>query len=78
MKEIKLHVNGIMCPNCVKKIVTKLSVQKGCGNVSVSDDYSAVYVKYNETQTNADIIKNTIESIKEKSFQVTEQEDMIS
>ena len=77
MKEIKLHVNGIMCPNCVKKIVTELSAEKGCGNVAVSDDYSTVYVKYNENQTNADIIKNTIESIEEKSFQVIEQEDMI-
>ena len=78
LKEIKMNVTGIMCNNCVSKVNTALSVMKGCLSSVVSEDYSTVSVKYDENLLLADQIINTIESIKEKSFHVTNKEEIIS
>ena len=76
MKKIKMSVNGIMCNNCVKKINAAISDAVGCERSDVSDDFSTVYVEFNENQTSAGHIAGIIESIKDKSFHVIKTEEV--
>lgn len=75
MKKIKMSVNGIMCNNCIKKINAAVSNAVGCESSNVSDDFSTVYVEYNENQTSTSQITDIIEGIKDKSFQVIKTEE---
>jgi Heavy-metal-associated domain. len=77
LKEIKLYVNGIMCPNCVSKITAALAEEDGCDSAFVSDDYSTVNVQFQENRITVDQIINKIESIQGKSFHVAKQEEVI-
>lgn len=76
MKKIKMSVNGIMCNNCVKKINAAIFDAVGCERSDVSDDFSTVYVEFNENQTSSGQIASVIEGIKDKSFQVIKTEDV--
>ncbi len=76
MKEIKLYVDGIMCNNCVSKINTALSALDGCDSSMVSEDYSKVYVKYNEKRLSLEQIIIIIENIKGKSFNILKKEEI--
>ena len=70
-----MSVNGIMCNNCVKIINAAISDAVGCESSDVSEDFSTVYVEFNENQTSAGQITGIIEGIKDKSFQVIKTEE---
>ena len=76
MKKIKMSVNGIMCNNCVKKINVAISDSVGCEASNVSDDFSTVYVEFNENLTSASQISKIIEGIQDKTFQVIRTEEV--
>jgi copper chaperone CopZ len=68
MKESTLQVEGIMCPNCVKKIKTVLLARDEISNVEISEDYQTVRVFYDEKALDPLRVGMMIEQIEDKSF----------
>ncbi|WKY44570.1 heavy-metal-associated domain-containing protein [Eubacteriaceae bacterium ES2] len=68
MKESVLCIEGIMCPNCVKKIKTVLLARDEIKTVEVAEDYQTVRVLYDEETIDTLRIGMMIEQIENKSF----------
>lgn len=73
MKEVHLHVDGIMCNNCVRKVKADLKKLSGVNNVSVSPNFQMVSLAVEENKVTLTQIKQVIETIEGKSFKVIKQ-----
>lgn len=76
MKVIRLQVAGIMCGNCVKKVVDCLLRAAGISAAEVSEDFGFVTVQYEESKMTVKKISDLINNIQGKSFQVTSFQDI--
>lgn len=63
MKTLKIQLEELTCPSCVKKIEGVLSKQKGVSEAKVLFNSSKVKVTFDENFITADILTSTIEKL---------------
>jgi copper chaperone CopZ len=63
MKTLKIQLEELTCPSCVKKIEGVLSKQKGVSEAKVLFNSSKVKVTFDENFITADILASTIEKL---------------
>ena len=68
MTKIKMEVDGIFCPNCVKKIKQTASEVPGIAAIDVTEDFKTVNVEFDAAQIDVEGIKQMIETIPDKEF----------
>lgn len=63
MAKAEFQLESLTCPTCVKKIETTLNKAKGVDSVKVLFNSSKVKTEFDDTQTNAEKLKITIENL---------------
>lgn len=63
MAKAEFQLEPLTCPTCVKKIESTLTKAKGVDSVKVLFNSSKVKTEFNDTQTNAEKLKLTIENL---------------
>lgn len=63
MAKAEFQLEPLTCPTCVKKIESTLTKAKGVDSVKVLFNSSKVKTEFDDTQTNADKLKLTIENL---------------
>ncbi|WP_068676279.1 heavy-metal-associated domain-containing protein [Oceanobacillus sp. Castelsardo] len=63
MKTIKLQLEPLTCPSCIKKIETRLGKMNGVEEVKVMFNSSKVKATFNEESVKVEEIKETIEKL---------------
>lgn len=63
MKTVKLQLEPLTCPSCVKKIETTVNKLDGVEEAKVLFNSSKVKATYNEADVSVDEIKQTIEKL---------------
>lgn len=61
MIDVILHVDGMSCEHCVNAITKSLLSLDGIKDVKVDLNSKTVFVKYDNSKTSLDLIKNQIE-----------------
>lgn len=61
MMDLTITVQGMTCGHCEKAVKNAVNDLAGVSNVSVNLDEKLVSVKFNESETNVDQIKEAIE-----------------
>lgn len=59
IREVTFNVH-LHCSSCVKKIQENIAFEKGVKDLKVSLEDQTVYVKYDASKTNEDVLKNAI------------------
>ncbi|ATW25584.1 heavy-metal-associated domain-containing protein [Candidatus Formimonas warabiya] len=65
-----MQVEGIHCPNCVKKLKETASGVQGICDADVEEDLKTVKIKYDTDVLSLDAVKQIIETIPGKEFVV--------
>lgn len=68
---IKFKVEGIYCPNCVKKLLKTMEEVNGIEESNLDTESNILTLKYETDKLNDSQIKNIIESIPDKEFVAT-------
>lgn len=63
MTTVKLQLEPLTCPSCIKKIETKVGKMTGVEEAKVLFNSSKVKATFNEIDVSADEIKETIEKL---------------
>lgn len=63
MAKAEFKLEQLTCPTCVKKIETALTKSKGVDSVRVLFNSSKVKTEFDDTQTDAERLKDTIEKL---------------
>ncbi|MDD4766514.1 MAG: heavy-metal-associated domain-containing protein [Desulfotomaculaceae bacterium] len=63
MAKAEFQLEPLTCPTCVKKIESTLTRAKGVDSVKVLFNSSKVKAEFDDTQTNAEKLKLTIENL---------------
>jgi len=63
MAKAEFQLEPLTCPTCVKKIESTLTKAKGVDSVRVLFNSSKVKTEFDDTQTNAEKLKLTIENL---------------
>jgi copper ion binding protein len=63
MTTVKLQLEPLTCPSCIKKIETKVGKMEGVEEARVLFNSSKVKATINEDQVTADDLKDTIEKL---------------
>jgi copper chaperone CopZ len=63
MAKAEFQLEPLTCPTCVKKIESTLAKAKGVDSVRVLFNSSKVKTEFDDTQTNAEKLKLTIENL---------------
>ncbi|AFM00228.1 copper chaperone [Desulfitobacterium dehalogenans ATCC 51507] len=63
MAKAEFQLEPLTCPTCVKKIESTLTKAKGVDSVKVLFSSSKVKTEFDDTQTNAEKLKLTIENL---------------
>ncbi len=63
-----LQVDGIHCPNCVKKIKQTARAVPGIDYIDVEEDLKTVRIAYDPDLLDPEAIKQAIEGIPDKEF----------
>lgn len=63
MAKAEFQLEPLTCPTCVKKIESTLTKAKGVDSVKVLFNSSKVKTEFDDTQTNAEKLKLTIENL---------------
>lgn len=63
-----MQVDGIHCPNCVKKIKQTASAVPGIYYIDVEEDLKTVKIEYDPDLIDPDAVKQMIETIPGKEF----------
>lgn len=63
MKQIKLQLETLTCPTCIKKIEGALNQTDGVENAKVLFNSSKVKVGFDESKLNTEEISHTIEQL---------------
>ncbi|GAB3806840.1 heavy-metal-associated domain-containing protein [Virgibacillus kimchii] len=63
MKTIKIQLEPLTCPSCIKKIETKLGKMKGVDEAKVMFNSSKVKATFDEGKVSKDEIEETIEKL---------------
>ena len=61
MKEVKLNITGMHCEGCSTRLQKVLNNQDGVENATVSLENKEAVVKFDESQTNIDALKEAVE-----------------
>lgn len=61
MKEVKLNITGMHCEGCSTRLQKVLNNQDGVENATVSLENKEAVVKFDESQTNVDALKEAVE-----------------
>lgn len=61
MKEIKLNIEGMHCEGCSTRLQKVLNNQDGVEDAKVSLEEKEAIIKYDESQTNVDSLKEAVE-----------------
>jgi len=59
IREVTFNVH-LHCNSCVKKIQENIAFEKGVKDLKVSLEEQTVYVKYDASKTNEEVLKNAI------------------
>lgn len=70
MKQLKLQLETLTCPTCIKKIEGALSKTEGVESAKVLFNSSKVKVKYEDTIISSEQISETIEQLGYSVLQV--------
>ncbi|MHD0397102.1 heavy-metal-associated domain-containing protein [Staphylococcus simulans] len=70
MKQLKLHLETLTCPTCIKKIEGALNKTEGIASAKVLFNSSKVKVKYDDTIISSEQINETIEQLGYSIIQV--------
>ena len=65
---ITMQVDGIYCPNCVKKIKQTANTVPGIHYIDVGEDLKTVKIEYDPNLIEPDAVKQMIEMIPDKEF----------
>lgn len=63
MAKAEFQLEPLTCPTCVKKIESTLTKAKGVDSVKVLFNSSKVKTEFDDTQTNVEKLKLTIENL---------------
>lgn len=63
MSKVVLQLETISCPSCIKKIEDAVSKMSGVESVKVLFNSSKVRADFDETNTSADAIKETVQKL---------------
>lgn len=63
MKQLKLQLETLTCPTCIKKIEGALNKTEGVESAKVLFNSSKVKIKFDETIVASEQIKETIEQL---------------
>ena len=63
MAKAEFQLEPLTCPTCVKKIESTLTRAKGVDSVKVLFNSSKVKAEFDDTQTNSEKLKLTIENL---------------
>lgn len=63
MTTVKLQLEPLTCPSCIKKIETKVGKMKGVDEAKVMFNSSKVKATFDEDQVSKDEIKETVEKL---------------
>lgn len=61
MKEVKLNITGMHCEGCSTRLQKVLNNQDGVKDATVSLENKEAVVKFDESQTNVDALKEVVE-----------------
>ena len=61
MKKVKLNITGMHCEGCSTRLQKVLNNQDGVENATVSLENKEAVVKFDESQTNIDALKEAVE-----------------
>ena len=61
MKEVKLNITGMHCEGCSKRLKKVLNNQDGVEDATVSLENKEAVVKFDESQTNVNALKEAVE-----------------
>ncbi len=61
MKEVKLNITGMHCEGCSTRLQKVLNNQDGVEDATVSLENKEAVVKFDESQTNVDALKEAVE-----------------
>jgi copper ion binding protein len=63
MKTVKIQLEPLTCPSCIKKIETKVGKMKGVDEARVLFNSSKVKATFDESKISQDEIQETIEKL---------------
>lgn len=61
MKEVKLNITGMHCEGCSTRLQKVLNNQDGVEDATVSLENKEAVVKFDESQTNVNALKEAVE-----------------
>ena len=70
MKEVKLNITGMHCEGCSTRLQKVLNNQDGVEDAKVSLEDKEAVVKFDESQTNVDALK---EAVEDAGFEAVEE-----